>query len=266
MATATAATGSADRQGPLWGARARDWVENEEAQVPTFEAAIERAGLVAGQSVLDIGCGSGVFLRLAADRGAVVSGLDAAESLVAIARERVPDADVRVGDMQFMPFESDRFDLVTGFNSFFFAADMVGALREAGRVARPGAPVVIQVWGRPERCDLTAMKEAVSPLGPRPRPDAAQPPPLWKPGVLEELAAEAGLEPGEAFDLSYAFEYPDDETLARRMLAPGLAVAAIERSGEERVRGAVLDALARYRSADGAYRLENEWRFLIATA
>jgi hypothetical protein len=35
---------------------------------------------------------------------------------------------------------------VTGFNSFFFANDMVAALREAGRVAKPGAPVVIQVW------------------------------------------------------------------------------------------------------------------------
>ena len=34
---------------------------------------------------------------------------------------------------------------------------MVGALR-AGRVAKPGAPVVVQVWGRHDRCDLEAMK------------------------------------------------------------------------------------------------------------
>jgi len=42
-------------------------------------------------------------------------------------------------------YEDDTYDLVTGFNSFFFANDMVAALREAGRVAKPGAPVVIQV-------------------------------------------------------------------------------------------------------------------------
>jgi hypothetical protein len=52
--------------------------------------------------------------------------------------------------------------IFTGFNSFFFAADMVAALREARRVAKPGAPVVIQVWGWPERCDIEAMKHAVA--------------------------------------------------------------------------------------------------------
>jgi ubiquinone/menaquinone biosynthesis C-methylase UbiE len=76
-----------------------------------------------------------VFLRLAAERGVTVCGLDASEALVEIARSRVPDADVRADDMQFLPY--DLFDFVAGFNSFFFAADMVAALREAGRVAKP---------------------------------------------------------------------------------------------------------------------------------
>jgi ubiquinone/menaquinone biosynthesis C-methylase UbiE len=49
----------------------------------------------------------------------------------------VPLGDVRVGEMESLPWNDDTFDLVTGFNSFFFADDMVGALREAGRVANP---------------------------------------------------------------------------------------------------------------------------------
>jgi ubiquinone/menaquinone biosynthesis C-methylase UbiE len=53
--------------------------------------------------------------------------------------------------MEALPYEDDSFDLVTGFNSFFFATDIVAALREAGCVAKPGAPVVIQVWGPHER-------------------------------------------------------------------------------------------------------------------
>jgi hypothetical protein len=44
-------------------------------------------------------------------------------------------------------------------HSFFFANDVVAAMREAGRVAKPGAPVVIQAWGAHERCDLEAMKQ-----------------------------------------------------------------------------------------------------------
>jgi ubiquinone/menaquinone biosynthesis C-methylase UbiE len=125
-------TGSAAKWGPLWGARARDWAANEELQVPTYEEAIRRVGISPGQRVLDIGSGAGVFLRLVADHGAEAFGLDASEALVEIARERVPEAHLRVGEMEALPYEEDTFDLVTGFNSFFFAADLVAALREAG--------------------------------------------------------------------------------------------------------------------------------------
>ena len=133
--------------------------------------------------MLEVGCGSGVFLRAAADRGAEVYGLDASESLLELARARVPEADLRHGDMQFLPYEDDSFDVVAGFNSFFFAADMVAALREAGRVAKPGAPVVIQVWGRPERCALHAMKDAMGRFLPPPDPDAPRGTSLWQPGA-----------------------------------------------------------------------------------
>ena len=266
MTSTLAASGSGKRHGALWGARAEAWAENEEQQVPTYEEAIRRVGVSPGDTVLEVGCGSGVFLRLAADRGARAFGLDAAEPLIELARERVPEADLRVGDMQFLAYEDDCFDFVAGFNSFFFAADMVAALREAGRVAKSGAPVVIQVWGRPERCDLTAMKEAVFPLGPPPPPGASQPPPLWQPGVLEGIAGEAGLTPQDSFDLAYAFEYPDTEALVRRSLAPGLVVAAIQTAGEEAVRDAIVTSLEPYRTPDGGYSLENEWHYLIASA
>ncbi|HEX2232821.1 MAG TPA: class I SAM-dependent methyltransferase [Thermoleophilaceae bacterium] len=266
MTTTSTTAGSAGRHGDIWGARAQDWAANEERQSRTYEEAIRRVGVEPGQRVLDIGCGSGVFLRQAGDRGAHLSGLDAAEPLLEIARERVPEADLRAGDMQFLPYEDDSFDLVTGFNSFFFAADMVAALREARRVAKPGAPVVIQVWGDPERCDLTALKHALAQFMPPPEPDAPKPPALWKPGVLEQIAREAGLTPESSFDLSYAFEYPDEETLGRLMLAPGLVVEVSRRAGEDAVRTAVVDALAPYRTPNGGYELENEWHYLVARA
>src|SRR5918995_275328 len=147
--TTEAVSGSAARWGPLWGARAADWALSEDQQVPNYEDALARAGFQPGQSVLDVGCGVGAFLRLVAERGGRPHGIDASEALLDIARSRLPDADLRHGDMEALPYDDDAFDLVTGFTSFFFADDIVVALREAGRVAKPGAAVVINVWGPP---------------------------------------------------------------------------------------------------------------------
>ena len=249
MTATTPASGSAERWGPLWGALPRDWAANEDRQVPTYEAALRRVSLEPGQRVLDIGCGSGVFLRLAADRGAEVFGLDASEALIEIARERVPEADLRTGEMQALPYEDAYFDLVAGFNAFFFAADMTASLREAGRVAKRGAAVVIQVWGPPERCELEAMKRLARPLLPPPPPGAPKPPPLWRPGVLEKIAGDAGLTPESSFDTSYAFEYPDDETPGRLMLAPA-GIGSLAGPREDELRMAIVQGLAPYRTPD----------------
>jgi SAM-dependent methyltransferase len=260
-----AASGSAEKWGPLWGARPRAWAEDEDQQVPTYEEAIRRVGVTAGQRVLDIGCGTGVFLRLVAERGALPFGVDASEALLEIARERVPDADLRAGEMEQLPYDDDRFDLVAGFNSFFFAADLVAALQEAGRVAKPGAPVVIQVWGPPERCELESMKQVARSYAPPP-PDAPPPPKLWERGVLEGLATEAGLTPETAFDTSYAFQYRDEEMLGRLLTAPMGLAELVGPEREPALRREIIDALAAYRAPDGGYRLNNEFHYLVARA
>ena len=256
---------SAEHNGHAWGLRARDWSETESQMRPSYELAIKRAGLRAGQTVLDAGCGSGAFLRAAADHGAVVSGIDASEALLAIARERVPDADLSLGDLQRLPYADDTFDAVTGFCSFFFADDMVEALREAGRVAKPGAPIVIQVWGRPERFDLGLMKAVLARFRPPPPADRLDPSTLWKPGVLEDLAVRAGLIPDAAFDDRFAYEYADEESMSRAMLSAG-GFGAIVGDRQDEARAAVLEALAVCRTPACGYRIENDWHFLIARA
>jgi SAM-dependent methyltransferase len=262
----TIGTGSATRWGPLWGARPADWALSEELQRPTYEAALERTGLEPGRRVLDVGCGAGAFLRLVAAGGAEPSGIDASAALIELARARLPGSDLRVGEMEELPWDDDSFDLVTGFNSFFFANDMVEALREARRVARPGSPVVIQVWGAHERCDLEAMKQVARPfLPPRP-PDAPPDPDLSRPGLLRELAIQAGLAPKDEFDVTWAFVYPDAETLGRAMLAvAGLAVI-VGPEREHELASAIVEGLAAHRLPDGSYRLSNEYHYVIARA
>jgi SAM-dependent methyltransferase len=265
MTSATETTGSAERWGPRWGGRAIEWAKTEEQQLPTYEEAIRRLGIAAGDRVLEVGCGSGVFLRAAADRGAAVSGLDASPELLELAGARVPEAHLLVGDLQFLPYENDAFDVVAGFNAFFFAADMVAALREAGRVTRPGGSVLIQVWGRHEHCSLDAIKPIVRPLFPDADPTAPPPPDLSEPGLLEGLASAAGLTPTTAFDVSWPYVYEDDDALVRSLLSAA-SVGDAAGAREPEVGKALIDVLSPYRTADGGYRLENEWHYLIATA
>jgi SAM-dependent methyltransferase len=243
-----------------------DWALSEDQQVPTYEDALRRVGLEPGQLVLDIGCGVGAFLRLVAARGARAFGLDASTALLGVARGRLPNADLRVGDMEALPYDDDTFDLVCGFNAFFFANDIVTALREAGRVAKPGAAVVIQVWGPHERNDLEAMKEIVRPFFP-PRPGDAPPEPDYsKPGVLEDLATRAGLEPESEFDSTWSMIYPDAETLGRALLAPGGIAVLVGPEREEEVKEAIVNGLEPYRAPDGSYRLQNTYYSLIVRA
>src|SRR5215218_6401858 len=103
--SSSAVAGSAERWGPLWGARPADWALSEDQQLPTYEEALERTRLAPGQLVLDIGCGVGALLRMAAARGARAFGLDASQALLDIARRRVPEADLRVGDMEALPYD-----------------------------------------------------------------------------------------------------------------------------------------------------------------
>jgi len=259
-------TGSAERWGPLWGARPADWALSEDQQVPTYEAALERVGLDPEQLVLDVGCGVGAFLRLVANRGGRAFGLDASEALLDLARERVPDADLRVGDMEALPYDDDTFDVVCGFNSFFFADDIVAAVREAGRVAKPGAPVVIQVWGPHERNELEAVKRILRPYLP-PRPADAPPEPDYAvPGVLEDLATKAGLEPKSTFDSTWSFDFPDEATVRRALVAPAGLAILVGPEREDEAKDAIVSGLAPYRAGDGSYRLQNTFRCLIARA
>src|SRR5260221_4599874 len=142
---------AAATNGQLWGGKARAWAELQEPiSRPLYLAALERARVTSGTAYLDVGCGAGTAASVAAERGAKVSGLDAAEALLAIARERTPAGDFRLGELEALPFPAASFEVITGFNSFQFAVRPIAALEEARRVARPGARIVIATWGRPE--------------------------------------------------------------------------------------------------------------------
>jgi len=224
-------------QGELWGARSRDWAELiETAMRPLFEAVLRRSTIGKRTRVLDAGCGSGLFLKLAAARGAVVSGLDASTSLLAIARERVPAAYLRVGEIEELPYDDMSFDVVTGFNSFQYAAQPVNALREARRVKAPGAPLFIATWGREDDCEAAGYFAALRANLPTPPAGAPGPFALSEPGALEGLVRDAGLVPTDDVTVNCRWEFADLDTALRGLLSLGPAVRAARHTGAPQLR------------------------------
>lgn len=250
-----------------WGARAHDWADIQEGACrPVYLAVFERVGLRPGAAYLDAGCGAGMAAQIAAERGARVSGLDAADNLLAIARTRVPDADLRIGDLESLPFPDHTFDLVTGFNSFQFAGNPATALAEAKRVAKPGAHVVIMTWGKPDGMEATSLIAALRPLLPPPPPGAPGPFALSDEAALRAFASGAGLDPADVFDVDSPWQYANLATALRGLKSHGGAARAIEHSSEEAVDSAHAQALAPFRQADGSYRIGATFRCLLARA
>ena len=257
-------TGTAGVQGRLWSARAVDFAEIQEPQsAALYGSVIERLEIGPATRILDAGCGGGAFAGHAAAAGATVSGLDASEALIDYARRRVPAATFAVGELEELPYAAASFDIVTGFNSFQYAADPVHALREAARVAA-GGRVVIAVWGREEDCEAAAYVNSLAAVLPPPPPGAPGPFALSAAGALDQLAAAAGMAVTERVDVVTVWEYPDEESMLRGVLAPGPAVRAIEAAGEDAVRSRVRAALAPFRMRDGGYRLENTFVYVVA--
>jgi SAM-dependent methyltransferase len=256
--------GTAAVQGELWGAKARDWADVQEpAWRAVFEEILSLAGVGPGKSILDIGCGAGGALALALQSGAEIAGLDASQSLIAIARERLPGARLEIGEMEDLPFSDGTFDIVTGINAFQFAEEIVRALAEARRVCRRGGTVMMVVWGERERCQLpTLMSRTVAPLMP---PGSGPPMPLAEPGVIERLMESAGLRPTGSGTIDGSLAFGDRETTLRAFASAGIVIRAERHSGTEKVRRAIAEALPEYTRPDGRIVLLNQFRWVKAT-
>jgi SAM-dependent methyltransferase len=114
----------------------------------------DAAGIRPGQRVLDVACGTGVLARAVAGRvGATgsVTGLDLNDGMLAVARRKAPAIEWRQGRAEALPFDDGQFDAVVSQFGLMFFADRVAALREMGRVTRPGGRLAVAVWDALDR-------------------------------------------------------------------------------------------------------------------
>ena len=108
------------------------------------------AGIGSGQSVLDIGCGTGNALIAAAERATTVTGVDPSERLLERARGRMREAGVdgtvAVGRAEELPVEGASFDVTLSVFAVIFASDPDAAVAEMVRATAPGGTIVITSW------------------------------------------------------------------------------------------------------------------------
>ena len=257
---------AAEVQRRLWGTDPRAWADLAEAHNrPLCEAVLDAAGVGRGTRVLDVGCGSGLTLVLAARRGATPSGLDISPGLLGIARGRLPDADLREGDMESLPFSDAAFDAVVGVNAFQFAGDPPRALREAARVARPNGRVVASLFAAPERSQGTVVQKAMSALIPPGQAGDHAPYALSAPGHLEAALADAGLRIINNGEVACCWRYASTDDAVRGLLCSAGGARASEAAGEHAVRDILRRTLAQFQDPQTrAVTLQNTFRWVAA--
>jgi len=255
-----------EEAGRGWGANALQWAYLfEPYSRPANELLFDKLRVDSGQRLLDVACGSGFAAQLAARRGATVTGVDAADALIAIARSRTPNADFRVGDMFSLPFADGSFDVVTSFNGIWKGCE--AALDEARRVLGPGGRLGLTFWGSPKRLGLMPYFVNVIELSPPEHGMASmEQGDTGRPGVVEDMLAVTGFDLTDRGVVTVVNEWPDVETAVRALAAAGPSVPAITAVGYERFCDALRAAMALLNDERVGLRISSEFGWVTATA
>jgi ubiquinone/menaquinone biosynthesis C-methylase UbiE len=117
------------------------------------ESLLDAVGAQPGLKLLDVATGTGAIAGAAAARGLVVTGIDFAPAMVALAAARQSAATFLVGDAELLPFAGATFDAVTCGFGLLHLARPDDALAQALHVLRPGGRFAFSVW-----CDPSSSK------------------------------------------------------------------------------------------------------------
>jgi SAM-dependent methyltransferase len=215
-----------------WGRRAVDFATlNEPGNCREYVAVHHHLKVDEGDHLLDVACGAGLAIEMARLRGATCAGLDASSRLVAVARDRNKDADIRVGDMLALPWSDATFDVATSFRGIWGTTPE--AVDEIYRVLRPGGRFGLTVWGH---LKVSPGAWALAPLvlaeegKVRHQADMVA---LGRPGVAEDLLQRCGFTDVRRVRVPFAWEFADPDVYARALASTGPAYEAILNVGEE---------------------------------
>jgi SAM-dependent methyltransferase len=140
--------------------------------LPAAELLVEDAGPLAGERVVDVGCGTGNAALLAAARGAQVTGVDPALRLLDVARARAAaaavDATFLAGEAAALPLADNSADLMLSVFGVIFAPDPQAAAAELARVTADDGRILLTAWipgGAISRMNQVAQQAVLRTLG-----------------------------------------------------------------------------------------------------
>jgi len=118
------------------GRRARATYGADDAHSFAWEPVLAALALEPGDSLLDVGCGGGVFLRRALQTGCSATGVDHSREMVRLAR-KTSGVSIVLAEAERLPFANGEFTAVSSLVAFFFFPEPVQVLRELRRVLDP---------------------------------------------------------------------------------------------------------------------------------
>lgn len=124
-------------------------------------------------NILDIACGPGYLCAAAMQRGARATGIDFSSSMIALAKQSVPNVTFKAGDAQELPFKDHSFDAVTCAFGLMHFSDPLKAIAESHRVCKEGGRYAYAVWSAPEKSPLLGI--LMGALKRHAAPDPSQP-------------------------------------------------------------------------------------------
>jgi SAM-dependent methyltransferase len=160
---------------------------------PVAGHVVKFAGIQAGQTVLDVGTGTGVLAITAARAGARVTALDLTAELLVQARENAQIAhrdDIvwTEGDAEDLPYPDESFDVVLSQFGHMFAPRPDVVVAQMRRVLKPNGWIAVATW--PPEHFIGRMFAFVGRNSPPPPPGAAPPPQWGNPAIITERLGE----------------------------------------------------------------------------
>jgi SAM-dependent methyltransferase len=233
------------------------------------EGVVRRAGLQAGEQVLDLGSGTGAVAILAASLvGAAghVTGVDISREMLALARERAIALGLRnltccEGRAEAIPGDSACCDVLLASLSLMYVIDRAAAAREIARVLRPGGRFVAAAWSGPADCDIVWFQQTAGNFAPPPPVPGVGPGALADPGPLLTQLAEAGVQARVETEV-LGFDFDDFES-AWTILA-GVTTAALAPERREEAKAAVRALM--WPGGDGPRHFRNTTHFIVGSS
>ncbi|MBX3125217.1 MAG: methyltransferase domain-containing protein [Polyangiaceae bacterium] len=192
---------------------------------------LQRAAPRAGETVLDLACGTGIVARSLAPLvgpGGRIVALDLRPGMLAVGRARAAPSGAAIewkqGDALALELTDDSFDLVVCQQGLQFFPDRPGALREARRVLRSGGRIALAVWQSLESHPIFAELAEVevrhlSALGVTPE-DAGAPFSLGSRDALESTLEQGGFEGIEIAPARITARFPSAASFIRDIEYP----------------------------------------------